>query len=103
MNQSNPKANLTLAFKLLRKKGYFARQNFWCCQSCAWSAIPEGKNSKVVFYHNQDNAQLKEDGQCYLSYDGDVKEIMDTLKENGVNVLNENDVLTQGNRILIEI
>lgn len=36
----NKKANLNQAFKELRKLGYFARQNFWCCQSCAWAAVP---------------------------------------------------------------
>ena len=31
----NKKANLNQAFKELRKLGYFARQNFMCCQNCA--------------------------------------------------------------------
>ena len=42
------------AFKDLRKAGYFARQNFTCCQSCAWAEIPEEKSDKVVFYHAQE-------------------------------------------------
>jgi hypothetical protein len=48
------KSNLTLAFEELRSIGYFARQNFWCCQSCAWYAIPEEKSLKSVFFHGQD-------------------------------------------------
>ena len=42
------KENLNNAFKELRKLGYFARQNFKCCQSCAWAAVPMDK-AKVGF------------------------------------------------------
>ena len=66
------KANLNQAFKDLRKLGYFARQNFWCCQSCAWAAVPVNVK-KVVFYHKQDADELKETGEAvgcmgYFSY-----------------------------------
>lgn len=79
------KAPLTEAFKELRKKGYFTRQNFWCCQSCAWSDVPE-KAEKVVFYHNQDNQNLLESGSCYLAWKGNGKEIVDVLTSHGVAV-----------------
>ena len=35
---------LTLAFKELRKSGYLAKQNFCCCQSCAWA----GNGKEIV-------------------------------------------------------
>ena len=48
------------AFKKLQDAGYFAEQNFWCCQSCGWNAIEEGVE-KVVFYHEQDAEAWNED------------------------------------------
>jgi len=75
---------LTKAFKALRKAGYFAEQNFWCCQSCGWNAIPEDVIERVVFYHRQDAEALESKGECYVSWDGDVDEIIDILEENGI-------------------
>ncbi len=76
--------NLTLAFKSLRKQGYFARQNFMCCQSCGWAAVPEGKEEKVVFFHRQDAECLKEGRPVYLAWSGNGKEICDVLKDHGM-------------------
>jgi hypothetical protein len=66
------------AFKLLRREGFIARQNFLCCQTCAGYELatrigdmPEQKRKKVkgvVYYHNQDNTNLKERGSVYLAY-----------------------------------
>lgn len=78
------KKKLTAAFRKLRKAGYFARQNFWCCQSS--SAIPEEYSEKYVFYHRQDNDILKEKNECYLAWDGDGKEIVRILSEAGLYV-----------------
>ena len=79
----NKKANLNQAFKELRKLGYFARQNFMCCQSCAWAAVPMDAK-KVVFYHKQDADQLNETGECCLAWSGDRDEIAEVLERNGV-------------------
>ena len=83
---SNPidKSRITEAFKELRKLGYFARQNFLCCQSCAWSEVPNEKSEKVVFYHNQDNDNLKSEGKCHLAWSGDGNEIVSVLNKHGV-------------------
>jgi hypothetical protein len=89
-NQLKPyimaQSNLTKAFKALRKKGYFARQNFWCCQSCAWSAMTDEQANKTVFYHRQDADDLRDSGTCHLAWSGNGQEIVDVLKENGVEV-----------------
>lgn len=77
------KENLNNAFKELRKLGYFARQNFKCCQNCAWAAVPMDK-AKVVFYHAQDNEDLMRYGECYLAWTGDVDEIAAVLEKHGV-------------------
>lgn len=78
------KSKLTAAFKDLRKLGYFARQNFLCCQSCGWSAIPNEKNEKVCFYHAQDADHMKEGGDLYLAWAGDGNEIQDVLEKHGL-------------------
>lgn len=75
--------NLTKAFKELRKAGYFARQNFSCCQSCGWSEVPENTN-KAVFYHAQDNYDKNNGRPFYLSWSGNGYEICNILEKNGV-------------------
>lgn len=88
MNKTSEK--LTVAFKALRKLGYFARKNFRCCQTCAWYEIdtdhPKYEHN-AVFYHNQDNADLqgKEQG-CYLAWRGDAAQIKKVLEEAGLKV-----------------
>jgi hypothetical protein len=77
---------LTDAFKELRANGYFARQNFWCCQSCAWADIPKEKAKKAVFYHNQDRDDLQRTGKTMLAWSGDSKFICQVLEKHGVKV-----------------
>src|SRR6478609_414586 len=38
---SNFKTALTAGFQTLRARGYFAEQNWQCCQSCGVAAIPD--------------------------------------------------------------
>lgn len=71
-------SNLTKAFRALRRAGYFARQNFKCCQTCAWSAIPE--DTKCVFYHKQDADRLRNEGAVPLMWEGNGKEIVNIFK-----------------------
>ena len=66
---SDLKAKLTVAFRALRRAGYFARQRWQCCMSCGFAAVPEGKD-KVVFYHAQDSQRMYE-GAVYLAWAGD--------------------------------
>ena len=78
-NYTEAKAKLTIAFQKLRKAGYFARQNFTCCQSCGWAEVPENKSEKAVFYHSQDNGDI-ENGFVHLAWSGEGQEIVDILK-----------------------
>jgi hypothetical protein len=75
---------LRRAFASLRKAGYYAKQNYWCCQSCGWSDVPDGLK-KVVFYHKQDHDELMEEKSCFLSWAGDGNEIVKIFNDNGVN------------------
>jgi hypothetical protein len=78
--------NLTLAFSELRRLGYFARQNYQCCQSCAWGSIPEELAEKVVFYHNQDYYDFKQGHTFYLAWAGDGEAIVSVLQKWGLKV-----------------
>jgi hypothetical protein len=77
---------LVKAFKELTKIGYFAQHNYWCCQSCAWSAMTDEQAKKAVFYHEQDSDDLEENNFCYLSWSGDGQEIVNILNNNGIEV-----------------
>ena len=68
------RSGLREAFKILRRRGYSAKANFWCCQSCGLRAIPD-EVRKYVFYHAQDNDSLNERGICHLNWGGDGREI----------------------------
>ena len=78
--------NLTKAFAELRKKGYFARQNFMCCQSCGWAAMTDEQAKNAVFYHNQDYRYLKYGDDLYLAWSGDGHFIARTLEGFGMKV-----------------
>lgn len=83
----NTKEKVNWAFKELRKKGYYARQNYWCCQTCAWNDVPDNRADKVVFYHRQDaeawdGKELSKD--LYLAWQGDCKEIVQILNDCGL-------------------
>lgn len=80
------KRNLNRAFAQLRKLGYTAKQNFWCCQTCAWHDLTDEEAKKTVFYHSQDNDDLKENGTCHLAWAGNGEEIVKVLKDNGIKV-----------------
>ncbi len=77
-------SKLTKAFKALRKAGYFARQNFWCCQTCGWADVPEEKEDKVVFYHAQDNDDRKKGQPFHVAWSGDGHEICRIFQEAGI-------------------
>jgi hypothetical protein len=78
------KEKLNKAFKALRKLGYVAKQNFLCCQNCAWSALTDEQAEKAVFYHAQDFSDLKRSRSCCLAWSGDANEIIKVLNDNGV-------------------
>jgi hypothetical protein len=84
-DQKKFKNKLTIAFRNLRKVGYIAKQNFWCCQTCGWAAIEE-KNpdvKKVIFYHHQDADDIPY-GKVMLAWDGDAEEIKQIVSMTGL-------------------
>jgi len=89
------KSQINAAFKDLEAVGIFARQNFWCCQSCAWSDIPDTAET-AVFYHRQDTPDIKK-GEVYLAWRGDSGAITHILSRH-VNVQWDGD---ENKRMLI--
>ena len=80
-----PQTIISRGFAQLRKDGYFARQNFWCCNSCAWAAMTEEQGQKAVFYHMQEARSFKETGNVYLAWSGDGEHIVNTFLKIGMN------------------
>lgn len=83
-------------FKTFRKEGFIARQNYLCCQNCAWNAVESDydadENSKIVFYHGQDAEAFE--GKTltrtlYLAWQGtgaDGRKIREIIEEHGFEV-----------------
>lgn len=89
LNIPETKARLSAAFKSLRALGYVARQNFMCCQGCAWSALADKgltSGDRVVFFHRQDASDLNEFGEVHLAWAGDGKQICLWLAHHGLSV-----------------
>jgi hypothetical protein len=89
----NDRQKIALAFKHLRKEGFFARMNFKCCPSCAVAAIPMGRLGAYVFYtapyknRLDDNDMLKDAMYlCWDTLDGDATPITQVLREVGLKV-----------------
>lgn len=85
------KDKINTAFRRLRAAGYFARQSFMCCQSCAGSAIPEDREDAYVYYHKQDTDALyvsddRYEGGTYLAWAGDGAQIVDICRAAGLDV-----------------
>jgi hypothetical protein len=69
---------LVKAMEDLRKEGLIARSNFMCCQTCAGYDIAQkvsdmtteeaGKVNGCVYWHRQDEDDLRERGALYLAY-----------------------------------
>ena len=69
------------AFTELETHGYTTRMNFLCCQSCAWNALSNEEVKKAVFYHNQDNENLRESQSLHLAWNGDGELITSILSK----------------------
>jgi hypothetical protein len=77
---SEVKNRVHIAFEVLREQKFIARENYWCCQTCAWASL-EGVKERMlsqgkpitgyVFYHRQDHDGLKSEGDLYLAFDGE--------------------------------
>ena len=78
------KQNLNNAFRQLRRRGYFARQNYQCCNSCGWASMTTEESKKAVFYHRQETEDLKKTGITYLSWSGDADEIIAIFQHYGI-------------------
>jgi hypothetical protein len=75
---------LTAGFRNLRRKGWFAKQN-WCdCQSCGRGAIPNTVE-RFAFYHQQVADDIDTTHSVYLYWEAEPDEIVDELIPSFVN------------------
>jgi hypothetical protein len=70
---------LRRAFEKMQENGLLARENYWCCQTCALSAISAEIEEGIergeplrgyVLFHSQDTDCAVEDGVLFLRYGG---------------------------------
>lgn len=70
-NTISPDDRLTMAFEALAGNDIFARERYYCCQSCGCEAVSEEADAQdrgYVFYHEQD-AESKDAGEdFYLAF-----------------------------------
>lgn len=59
---------LRLAFAALQRNGYEARDNFMCCQSCGGAAINLKGKKGGVFWHAQDEDDLRENAHVCIAF-----------------------------------
>lgn len=96
------KPKITAAFRILRKHGFFARQNWSCCQGCGCSELPDG-TTKYVFYHRQDGETLNRIGEVNLSWGTVVyrrkpsKEKLESIGKEVVNALRAKGLTVEWN------
>ena len=78
---------LAVAFRNLRKAGYLAKRNFWCCGSCGVSAIernyPKYQN-RYVFASKQSESDLRNRGVLRVDWAGLGVEIVRLIEEAGL-------------------
>ena len=70
-------------FNEMQAKGYVAKQDFKCCNKCAWTALE--KYDKFIFYHEQDTESI-ERGLLYIGWKGDGELIKQTAINCHLNV-----------------
>lgn len=100
LNQGTEMSKLNEAFAELEREGYFAKQNFQCCQTCGWAAArvelkakgvtladaiyKSSDDQKIVFYHLQDAIDLEDTGMCRLAWRGDGNQIRNIMNKHGI-------------------
>lgn len=70
--ETQPPQSKELALReALEKRGVLFAENFWCCTTCANSAIDEYEPlgyAYYAFYHEQDAKSAAETGELYLGF-----------------------------------
>ena len=87
---------LSSAFSTLRKEGFVAKENFWCCKYCAWEHLKDfPNNTNIVFYSKSESSMAFSSKEIKnilnLNWRGDANRIIEVLNENGFDVTWDND------------
>lgn len=81
------KTRINAGFRLMRKRGLFARQNYWCCRSCASAAAvgdikerqDKGRTITGCAYTTQQDYEIFKDGG-HLSGVEDIRGLVTAIK-----------------------
>lgn len=116
MTYMTDKTRLKNAFADLRKRGWFARMNYLCCQTCGFYSAAQAIKARtgdtsdddvttpILFYHAQDNERAfaggtrNIQGTLYLSHSGDACVAVGVLVSHGLDVQWDGD---NGTRIAV--
>jgi Domain of unknown function (DUF6891) len=77
---------LQAGFRDLRDRGYFAQQNWQCCNTCGIAAVPEWYAERFVFYHEQEAVRLCEKDEVSLNWAGNGEQIVEAFQRLGLKV-----------------
>lgn len=88
------------AFNRLRINGYRCEQNWQCCRSCGWAAIPDEDASHAVWYHSQDRDHGLNTGELWFVWDGDPGAIREAFEAEGLSVTHDG---THAQRIMVKL
>jgi hypothetical protein len=88
------------AFNRLRVNGYRCEQDWQCCMTCGWDAIPWEDAGNCVWYHGQDREDGFRTGKLFLVWQGDVGLIRECLEAEGLKVEHDGTV---GQRIKVTL
>ncbi|KAA9018283.1 DUF6891 domain-containing protein [Sphingobium limneticum] len=80
------------AFNRLRINGYRCEQDWQCCRTCGWAAIPCEDADLCVWYHGQDLADAVATGELMLMWQGDAAMIRDALEAEGITVIHDGTI-----------
>ena len=74
------------SFNRLRLNGYRCEQNWQCCMTCGWAAIPWEHADQCVWYHSQDRDCAMQTGRLFLAWQGDAALIREAFEAEGLTV-----------------
>lgn len=80
------------SFNRLRINGYRCEQDWECCMTCGWDAMPWADADHTVWYHSQDRDNAITSGKLMLVWQGDSVLIREAFEAEGLAVEHDGTV-----------
>lgn len=99
--KTSDKDRIEQAFMVLRHRGWFARADWKCCQTCGCAAVPEGQSEHYIFYHHQDAEAFQRNrlraGGMWLAHSGthESYELVEALRNVGLEAYWDGSVMSR--------